>query len=83
MRGAIPPLLQYAFMAWFSLKAQGQLYLTFIIIHYNYFNNYCTNKLQQKDSIFSVLCITVMNKKQTRAGLGVSVTPGNSLSANC
>jgi len=28
MRGAIPPLPQYAFMAWCSVKAQGQLYLT-------------------------------------------------------
>jgi hypothetical protein len=27
MRGAIPPFLQYAFMAWYSVKAQGQLYL--------------------------------------------------------
>jgi hypothetical protein len=28
MRGAIPPLPQYAFMAWCSIKkAQGQLYL--------------------------------------------------------
>jgi hypothetical protein len=27
MRGAIPPLSQYAFMAWCSVKAQGQLYL--------------------------------------------------------
>jgi hypothetical protein len=28
MSGAVPPLLQYAFMAWFSAKkAQGQLYL--------------------------------------------------------
>jgi hypothetical protein len=26
MREAIPPLLQYAFMAWCSVKAQGQLY---------------------------------------------------------
>jgi hypothetical protein len=25
MRGAIPPLPQYAFMAWCSVKAQGQL----------------------------------------------------------
>jgi len=25
MRGAIPPLLHYAFMAWFLVKAQGQL----------------------------------------------------------
>jgi len=31
MRGTIPPLPQYAFMAWFSVKgkAQGQLYLYF------------------------------------------------------
>jgi hypothetical protein len=27
MRGTIPPLSQYAFRAWCSLKAQGQLYL--------------------------------------------------------
>jgi hypothetical protein len=27
MHGAIPPILQYAFMAWWSLKAQGKLYL--------------------------------------------------------
>jgi hypothetical protein len=26
MSGAIPPLSQYAFMAWCSVKAQGQLY---------------------------------------------------------
>jgi hypothetical protein len=30
MRGAIPPLAQYSFMAWCSVKkAQGQLGLTF------------------------------------------------------
>jgi hypothetical protein len=27
MSGAVPPLPQYAFMAWCSVKAQGQLYL--------------------------------------------------------
>jgi len=27
MRGVIPPFLQYAFMAWCSVKAQGQIYL--------------------------------------------------------
>jgi hypothetical protein len=27
MRGALPPLPQYALMAWCSVKAQGQLYL--------------------------------------------------------
>jgi hypothetical protein len=33
MSGDIPPLPQYAFMAWCSVKkAQGQLYLIIIII---------------------------------------------------
>jgi hypothetical protein len=27
MSGAVPPLPQYTFMAWCSIKAQGQLYL--------------------------------------------------------
>jgi hypothetical protein len=27
MSGAVPPLPQYAFMAWCSVKAQGQLYI--------------------------------------------------------
>jgi hypothetical protein len=27
MHGAIPPLFQYAFMAWCSVKVHGQLYL--------------------------------------------------------
>jgi len=27
MRGVIPPLTQYVFMAWCLVKAQGQLYL--------------------------------------------------------
>jgi hypothetical protein len=35
MSGAIPPLSQYALMAWCSVKAQGKLYLftsTFTVI---------------------------------------------------
>jgi hypothetical protein len=31
MRGAVPPLPQYAFMAWCSVKAQGQLYLLLLL----------------------------------------------------
>jgi hypothetical protein len=31
MRGAIPPLPQYAFMAWCLVKTQGQLHLYFTI----------------------------------------------------
>jgi hypothetical protein len=27
MSGAIPPVPQYAFMAWFSVKARGKLYV--------------------------------------------------------
>jgi hypothetical protein len=30
MSGAIPPLLQYAFMAWCLVKVQGQLYFTLL-----------------------------------------------------
>jgi hypothetical protein len=32
MSGVIPPLPQYAFMAWCSVKAQGQLY--FILLYH-------------------------------------------------
>jgi hypothetical protein len=34
MSGAIPPLLQYASMAWCSVKAQGQLYLLLYGFHF-------------------------------------------------
>jgi hypothetical protein len=38
MRGATPPLPQYVSMAWFSVKAQGQLYfLTLWFGHYRFF----------------------------------------------
>jgi len=32
MSGGVTPLLQYAFMAWCSVKAQGQLYL-YLYLH--------------------------------------------------
>jgi hypothetical protein len=35
MLGAIPPLPLYAFMAWCSVKAQGQLYLYFYAMEYS------------------------------------------------
>jgi hypothetical protein len=35
MGGAVPPLPQYAFMAWCSGGAQGQLYLYLFILHIN------------------------------------------------
>jgi hypothetical protein len=31
MRGAIPPLSQYAFMAWCSVEAQGQFYVYLLL----------------------------------------------------
>jgi hypothetical protein len=33
MNGAIPPLPQYSFMAWCSVKAQGQLLCSFHLPH--------------------------------------------------
>jgi len=33
MGGALPPLPQYAFMAWYSGGAQGQLYLSYPYVH--------------------------------------------------
>jgi len=38
MSGAIPPTRQYAFMAWWSVKAQGQLYLLQAILETNKLN---------------------------------------------
>jgi hypothetical protein len=32
MSGAIPPLPQYAFMAWCLVKAQGKLYLYLVLL---------------------------------------------------
>jgi hypothetical protein len=43
MSGAIPPLPQYAFMAWCSVKAQGQLYLTFYFLKGDAVFSYCCN----------------------------------------
>jgi hypothetical protein len=34
MSGAIPPLPQYTFMVWCSVKAQGQLYLYLLLYQY-------------------------------------------------
>jgi hypothetical protein len=42
MSGAIPPLPQYAFMAWSLVKAQGQLYLL-PLIHRNQNIGYSLN----------------------------------------
>jgi hypothetical protein len=50
IRGAIPPLLQYAFTMWCSVKAQGKLYF----IHKKYVikerkNSEQTNKQTNKE----------------------------------
>jgi hypothetical protein len=34
MHGALPPLCQYAFLPWCSVKAQGQLYFTLLYPSY-------------------------------------------------
>jgi hypothetical protein len=49
MSGAVPPLLQYAFMAWFSLKAQGQLYL--YLYKHAIINNQIVYKLTLKSNL--------------------------------
>jgi hypothetical protein len=39
IRGAIPPLVLYVFMAWCSVKAQGQLYCTLLYFTLLYISN--------------------------------------------
>jgi hypothetical protein len=39
MRGATLPLAQYAFMAWCSRKAQGQLYVYICLYRYSFENS--------------------------------------------
>jgi hypothetical protein len=36
MNGAIPPLPQYSFMAWSSIKAQGKFYLHLLFEELSY-----------------------------------------------
>jgi len=40
MRAAIAPLFQYTFMAWCSVKAQGQLYIHLHLYLYLYVNSH-------------------------------------------
>jgi len=37
MSGTVPPLPQYAFMVWRSVKAQGQIYLYYYYYYYYYY----------------------------------------------
>jgi hypothetical protein len=60
MRGAIPPFLQYASMAWCSVKAQGHLYLLLCLIDQGgygrkwsrfilrYYHDFCTEQLERQ-----------------------------------
>jgi hypothetical protein len=48
MSGAIPPIHQYAFMAWCSVKAQGQIYLYI----YLYLFTVMVRALFKKQSVF-------------------------------
>jgi hypothetical protein len=64
MSGAIPPLSQYAFMAWCLVKAQGQLYLfylfqweyTVFIINdqFRYFSAVCYKENPSEGSVLLV-----------------------------
>jgi len=52
MRGATPLVPQYAFMAWCSVKAQGQLYFftfirpTTLTVKYEKFNSNLSHKMR-------------------------------------
>jgi hypothetical protein len=48
MRWAIPPLPQYAFTVWCSVKAQGQLYL-YLLSGFSWLSSVCRGKWHNKD----------------------------------
>jgi hypothetical protein len=56
MRGAIPPLAQYAFMAWCSVKdkAQGQLYLYFTL---GVFKSFRTESIKKSTTTTTTIII--------------------------
>jgi hypothetical protein len=63
MSGAIPPLPHYAFMAWCSVKVQGQLHLLVLcivpslLLAFSCLRKFCVNQWRFKYSWFSVkLC---------------------------
>jgi hypothetical protein len=59
MCGAIPPLPQYAFMAWCSVKAKGLLYL---FINPELTGLACTSVYKMQKEILKQKCINI--KKQ-------------------
>jgi len=59
MSGAIPPLPQYAFMSWCSVKVQGQLTF-YLYIYYRY----GIGKLNVVEDVFNIFCNN-NNKKQS------------------
>jgi hypothetical protein len=75
MRGGIPPLPQYAFMAWCSVKAEGQLYFYHtlgirrsIFLH-NVENcwHYCLMKSQiEADPEWLCACVPVSDYSQEK-----------------
>jgi hypothetical protein len=48
MSGAIPPFPEYAFMAWYSVKAQGQLY------SFNLYQILTSDKLQGRTPLYQL-----------------------------
>jgi hypothetical protein len=71
MSGAIPPLLQYAFMAWSSVKAQGQLYL----YRHEIFHVFMNSSLVFSFSVWKVILFTPWSRVLQK----LTVTQSNSL----
>jgi hypothetical protein len=58
MRGAIPPLPHYVFIAWYSVKAQGQLYLPYLYhkaVRSRTFRILTTRNGQERQSVYCAL----------------------------
>jgi hypothetical protein len=67
MRGAIPPLPQYAFMAWCPVEARGQLYLYLM-------NNYFAKMLEFQRSYIIMFYFTRSEKTGTCYMYDVSIS---------
>jgi hypothetical protein len=82
MSGAIPPLPQYAFMAWCLVKAQGQLYLLPFTLHIMQLKNckeagfLADNPRFARPSISELARETVVSKVCCRPGNSVPFVSG-------
>jgi hypothetical protein len=58
MRGAMPPLPQYVIMAWCSVKAQGQIYLYFLLVgKHNYIDHVSIYKSRHSITVYVLTVI--------------------------